>query len=685
MVRVDVKDGYIHVGSERVPFLQGEFHFWRNTRCFWPRIISSIKDIGFKHVATYVEWDFHRITPNGTRLADIKYDFTGKTDQQRDLAGYLDMIDKDETLWLTVRPGPYIYAETEFGGPPEEASDRHYHRLHPRFLELAGHYLNAVCKVLKPHLATNGGKIVLCQLDNEVSMIKNKGQIIGGGVDEAGSYANFLHEHYGGDLDSINRAYGTRWEGWDEVEPTLAPCNKKDFVAFIDSAMYNEWYCQKYFEWCKHAYQENGIDIPFYVNSTGGPFPHDPSRLKDTICMTDLYYVGALKTMLPYNAKFLKPTQPITASAEFRCGTFEVAMTDKRYLQQAALWMAYGFHGVNYFMIVDRHRWANCPIDAVGRPGTAQLYSIFKRICKAYNTLDYPRFANGLVSDINLVWWRKHAYTIKPDPTEPYNDGGQLDSDTTFNHMFRALLFGNMQFDMHVPGGRYNTNKPVLIYAAHDYCEPALAEEMLAHAHSGGTVVFYHNYPVKTINGDKIDTFSNVLVPARGVHRHSGPAMIQYGETDRESFPRVFSTTTSFMADYDISGLDGATPFHYMHVNAGYLVKAGKGKIVVLGFDVTPDSIHPIMNAIEITSPIKTKVRDVLCTVLKNGQEHVVGVVNLGTQAIDAVELIVDKAKIDLGKHATVVSLLQDKKVEITGNSLVLPLPAGEGDVLWVK
>nr|MDO8118213.1 beta-galactosidase [Candidatus Sigynarchaeota archaeon] len=98
MVRVDVEDGYINVGSERVPFLQGEFHFWRNTRCFWPRIIASIKDIGFKHVATYIEWDFHRITPNGTQMDDIKYDFTGDTDQQRDLAGYLDMIDNDDTL-----------------------------------------------------------------------------------------------------------------------------------------------------------------------------------------------------------------------------------------------------------------------------------------------------------------------------------------------------------------------------------------------------------------------------------------------------------------------------------------------------------------------------------------------------------------------------------------------------------
>ncbi|MHA1697300.1 MAG: beta-galactosidase, partial [Promethearchaeota archaeon] len=137
MTSIKVKDGYIFVDDLKIPFLQGEFHFWRNTKCFWPRIIGSIKDLGFKHVATYIEWNFHRITPNGTPINQIKYDFTGETDQQRDLAGYLDMIDDDDTIWLTVRPGPYIYAETEFGGPPEEASNKYYHRLHPKFLEFA--------------------------------------------------------------------------------------------------------------------------------------------------------------------------------------------------------------------------------------------------------------------------------------------------------------------------------------------------------------------------------------------------------------------------------------------------------------------------------------------------------------------------------------------------------------------
>nr|MDO8113199.1 beta-galactosidase [Candidatus Sigynarchaeota archaeon] len=684
MVSVTVKDGYIWVGNQKVPHLQGEFHAWRNVRAYWPRIIASIKDLGFKHIATYVEWDFHRITPNGTPLADIKYDFTGETDQQRDLAGYLDIIDKDDTLWMTIRPGPYIYAETEFGGPPEEASDAHYHRLHPRFLELADHYLKAVCKVLKPHLATNGGKIVLCQLDNEVSMIKKKGQIIGGKVDEVGSFANFLHEKYG-DLDAVNRRYGTRWGDWSEAEPVMACANKKDFIAFIDSNEYIEWYCEKYFKILAKIYRENGIDVPFCVNSTGGPFPHDPGRLGDIICMTDLYYMGAMQTMLPFNAKLLKATQPITAAAEFRCGTFEHLMNDAMYVNQAMLWMAYGIHGVNYFMIVDRHRWANCPIDAVGRPGTPSSYNLFKKICGAYNALDYPRFANGLVSDINLVWWRPHAFTIKPDPTEPFSTGEIFDKDTTFNQMYRSLLYSNMQFDLLYPGNKHSKPKPVIIYAAHDFYDKKLSQDLLKHAIDGGTVVFSYNYPVKTIDGEAIDTFDAHLVPPRAMHRTSGSVMLQLGETDREAAPRLLSTSTPCLADYDVARLKGATPFFTQHLDAGYIVPAGKGKIAVAGFDITEESIHPFMAMLGITSPIFTKSKGVLCTLLKDGKEYLAGVVNVTSSLLENVQLIIDPAKLDLESITTVKSMFQGKPVSKDGNILSCSIPAREGDLILLK
>ncbi|HMF32483.1 MAG TPA: beta-galactosidase, partial [Candidatus Lokiarchaeia archaeon] len=214
---VSMHDGYFWVGGEKIPPLSGEFHFWRNTRIYWPRILNSIQDLGFKHLATYVHWDFHQLSPGDTPLGQIEYDFTGATNPQRDLAGYLDLIDKSD-LWLNIRPGPYIYAETEFSGPPRHADA--LHRNHPDFIAMAKDYLNAVCPVIKPHLATNGGRVFICQVDNEVSTIRHQEQVLEGPVDQLGSWASFLKQKYG-EVSDYNERYGTGYDDWEEIEPVL--------------------------------------------------------------------------------------------------------------------------------------------------------------------------------------------------------------------------------------------------------------------------------------------------------------------------------------------------------------------------------------------------------------------------------------------------------------------------------
>ncbi len=99
--QVTMRDGYFWVGKEKIPPLSGEFEFWRNTKLYWPRILASIKDLGFRHIATYVHWCFHQLSPDTTPPGKIQYDFTGETDQQRNLAGYLDIVDKSD-FWLNI-------------------------------------------------------------------------------------------------------------------------------------------------------------------------------------------------------------------------------------------------------------------------------------------------------------------------------------------------------------------------------------------------------------------------------------------------------------------------------------------------------------------------------------------------------------------------------------------------------
>jgi beta-galactosidase GanA len=684
--QIKIHNGYVWAGNQKIPLLTGEFHFWRNTKCYWPRIINSIKDLGFKHITTYVEWDFHRITPDGTPLGQIKYDFTGSTDQQRDLAGYLDFVEKND-LWLSIRPGPYIYAETEFEGPPKEAIQ--YHRNHPKFLELADDYLKNVCKIIKPHLVTNGGRIIMCQLDNEVSMIKKSQQVLDAPVEEPSSFRAFIKEKYE-TVEKAAKNYGyTHWNDWDDVEPTIMPANMGEFKAYLDTAAFLEWYDALFFKNIANMYTKYGIDVPFYVNSTGFPFPHDPDRLRSFVdlCTTDLYYLktDTLINMLGLNAKYLKATAPAVVSGEFRSGGGET-FDDDDYLYQALLWMGYGFHGVNYFMLVERNRWWNTPIDAVGRPLSQKRYDNFKKICTSFNKIDFPRFTDYSTADINLLWYRMHAFADKYAPMEP---PFVMDFDFNNNFMFKTLLRANVMFDIWYPKSPFSNIKkhPFFIYAGHDFCEQSVAFEIMNYIKDGGTAVFFYNFPIKDNYGEKLDLFTDYLATPIGSYRVSGGSGVTYKD-------KMFSIITPIFIEYRIpkQDKDEYEIFFYKHMCVGYTKKIGKGKAVVLGFDTPIDVLPSILESIGWQPSFKISQSGVLGTLysIPETKELLLTAINPTDKPVDAyVRLNLKKLNIEKFAESNEFigeSLFTKQSIpKLNLEEFTLRLPSKGGSLFYIK
>ena len=156
MTTVNVHDGQIFVGQEGVCLISGEMHYWRVDSDNWQAVLSAIKELGIKTIATYIPWQHHEINEN-------TFDFIGKTRGSRNLQGFLELVGENG-LWLLIRPGPYIYAEWLNAGVPDRVIQ--YNKLHPSFKNAAQSYVEAVCKILKPYLATHGGPIVALQADN---------------------------------------------------------------------------------------------------------------------------------------------------------------------------------------------------------------------------------------------------------------------------------------------------------------------------------------------------------------------------------------------------------------------------------------------------------------------------------------------------------------------------------------
>jgi beta-galactosidase GanA len=78
---------------------------------------------------------------------------------------------KEVGLYMIVRPGPYVNAEANAGGFPLWVTTGEYGALRDndtRYTAAWEPYMAGVSKAIAPHLITNGGNVILFQIENEL-------------------------------------------------------------------------------------------------------------------------------------------------------------------------------------------------------------------------------------------------------------------------------------------------------------------------------------------------------------------------------------------------------------------------------------------------------------------------------------------------------------------------------------
>ncbi|MBQ4350873.1 MAG: beta-galactosidase [Clostridia bacterium] len=154
--------------------LSGAMHYFRIPREYWHDRLLKLKEIGFNTVETYTAWNLHE-------REEGVFDFTGMLD----VAAY---VDEAAALGLNVilRPGPYICSEWEFGGLPAwllRYDDMAIRCADPLFIEKVRRYYHALFDELRPRLATNGGNIIMVQIENEYGSYGNDKDYLNAVVD----------------------------------------------------------------------------------------------------------------------------------------------------------------------------------------------------------------------------------------------------------------------------------------------------------------------------------------------------------------------------------------------------------------------------------------------------------------------------------------------------------------------
>ena len=152
------KDGKKHV------VMAGAMHYFRIPNEYWYDRLLKLKECGFNAVETYTAWNLHE-------KKEGEFDFEGDLDIVKYIA-----TAKDLGLDVILRPGPYICAEWEFGGLPawilkyEKMPLRCYDEV---FLSKVERYYNELLSRVRPYLASNGGNIIMLQVENEYGSYGN--------------------------------------------------------------------------------------------------------------------------------------------------------------------------------------------------------------------------------------------------------------------------------------------------------------------------------------------------------------------------------------------------------------------------------------------------------------------------------------------------------------------------------
>lgn len=154
----ETKDGHFMYDGKPMQIVSGEMHYNRIPHQYWRHRLQMLKAMGLNTVATYVFWNMHEVEPG-------KWDFSG----DKNLKEYIN-IASEEGFHVILRLGPYACAEWEFGGYPwwlQNIEGLEFRRDNEQFLKYTNLYIKRLYQEVKDLLITNGGPIIMIQVENE--------------------------------------------------------------------------------------------------------------------------------------------------------------------------------------------------------------------------------------------------------------------------------------------------------------------------------------------------------------------------------------------------------------------------------------------------------------------------------------------------------------------------------------
>ncbi len=304
------RTGY-RINGQPVYLYSGEFHYFRVPKADWRTRMRLFKEAGGNCLATYVPWLLHE-----PREGSFVF---GETADHLDLEGFLQTA-LEEGLYVAARPGPYQYSELIYDGLPGWLCEKYpgllardyrgrifrkssVSYLHPLFMDKVQNWFAVIGPRLAKYTVSRGGPIAMLQFDNELAGIHewfgtwDYHPVTMGFGQADGRYPRFLEQRYG-QVELLNRAYGSRYSSFNQVLPPN-PSGSQRRAQIRARKDYFDFYLGTIAEYAAalvELLRAQGIDTPFIHNS-GNPnmnahFLETAERLGQQFLLgSDHYYI----------------------------------------------------------------------------------------------------------------------------------------------------------------------------------------------------------------------------------------------------------------------------------------------------------------------------------------------------------------------------------------------------------
>ncbi|MFH0953960.1 MAG: beta-galactosidase [Verrucomicrobiota bacterium] len=272
----------LSLGGKDTFIYSGEVHYFRIPTRYWDKHLQALADAGCNAVSTYVPWSWHE-------FEEGRFDITGRTHSERDIVGFVDRA-RAHNLFVTLKPGPYVMAETTDQGIPQWltrdypdtlALDEQGRPWGPQFVtytsetfrEKSARWLQLFAKkVVVPRQNLKRGAVIMMQLCNEIGMFQWLGARGDYSPANLAAWHHYLKKHYP-DIKELARLLDREIHHHAEVMPPHELCDtRREFVLYRLWHDFHRWLYGDYVKCLATMLREAGVAVPLFTNVGGWVF-----------------------------------------------------------------------------------------------------------------------------------------------------------------------------------------------------------------------------------------------------------------------------------------------------------------------------------------------------------------------------------------------------------------------------